>query len=93
MILEAINRDEQSVVFKALLSDVRNFIMAELQRTGQLDDMSVTLQEDAAVFFAQRNDLSDDESKETLQKIINVLKNQDFIGAANNSMMMNQLQN
>ena len=62
MILKAILKDEQPEVFEALLVDVRNF-MIELKRTGQLDAISVTLQEDAAVFFARRRVLSEAGSK------------------------------
>ena len=74
MILEAIRRDNQAVVFEALLADVRNF-MTELKRTGSLTALSVTLQNDAAVFFSRRNDLCDSGSKAALQQINNILKN------------------
>ena len=50
MILQAIKKDEQAEVFEALLADVGNF-MNELIRTGELADISIELQEDAAVFF------------------------------------------
>ena len=73
-ILEAIKKDGQPGVFEALLDDVRNFI-AELKLTGKLDDISVELQEDAAVFFARKRVLSEDGSKKALQLICNVLKN------------------
>ena len=75
MILQAIKRDDLPAVFKALLADTRNY-MAELLRTGELSAMSITLQEDAAVFFAKRNKLSDPGSKKALQKINNILKSQ-----------------
>ena len=86
MILEAIEKDDQSEVFEALLVDVRN-CMTELQRTGQLNAMSITLQDDAAIFFAQRRDMSDSGSKKALQKIVNILKKQETAGAANDTMI------
>ena len=73
-ILAAIKKDEQPEHFEALLVEVTNF-MAVAKRTGALDDMSVALQEDAAVFFARRRVLSEAESKKALQKINNILKN------------------
>ena len=73
-VLAAIKKDEQPEVFEALLADVRNF-MTELKRTGQLDAISVELQDDAAVFFARRRVLSEAGSKEALQQINNILKN------------------
>ena len=86
MILEAIEKDDQSEVFEALLVDVRN-CMTELQRTGQLNAMSITLQDDAAIFFAQRRDMSDSGSKKALQKIVNILKKQETAGVANDTIM------
>ena len=51
-------------------------MMEQLKRSPeQLDVLSVQIQEDAAVFFARRRVLSDDESKKALQKINNILKN------------------
>ena len=73
-ILQAIKKDEQPEVFQALLADVRKF-MTEVKRTGQLEHISVTLQDDAAVFFARRRVLSESGSKEALQLINNTLKN------------------
>ena len=73
MILEAIRKDKQAVVFEALLADVRN-LMTELKRTGQLDALSITLQEDAAGFFTRRDKLTDPESKKALQLICNILR-------------------
>ena len=73
MILEAIRKDKQAVVFEALLTDVRS-LMTELKRTGQLDDLSVTLQDDAAGFFKRRDKLTDPESKKALQLICNILR-------------------
>ena len=64
-ILQAIKKDEQPESFEALLAEVRNF-MTEQKRTGQLEAISVTLQDDAAVFFARRRVLSDDGSKKVL---------------------------
>ena len=74
MIHTAIKKDEQPQVFESLLANVRNF-MTEAKRTGKLDAISVTLQEDAAVFFARRRVLSDPGSKKALQMINNILKN------------------
>ena len=45
-VLAAIKNDEQPEYFEALVTDITNF-MAELKRTGELDAISVTLQEDA----------------------------------------------
>ena len=73
-ILLAIKKDESPEHFQGLLAEVNNFV-AELKRTGQLDAISVTLQDDAAVFFARRRVLSDDGSKKALQMINNILKN------------------
>ena len=73
-ILQAIKKDEQPEVFQALLADVRKF-MTEAKRTGQIEHISVTLQDDAAVFFARRRVLSESGSKEALQLINNTLKN------------------
>ena len=92
MIHESIKKDDQPVVFEALLADVDNY-MTELKRTGQLAFMSIPLQEDAAVFFSRRTILSYPDSKKALQKIINILKKQETAGAANDSMMMDQSQN
>ena len=74
-VLAAIKKDEQPDHFEALLVEVTAFIN-EAGRSGQLDTISVTLQEDAAVFFARRRVLSDAGSKQVLQKICNVCKNQ-----------------
>ena len=74
-VLAAIKKDEQPDHFEAILVEVTAFIK-EAGRSGQLDTISVTLQEDAAVFFARRRVLSDAGSKQVLQKICNVCKNQ-----------------
>ena len=42
MIHEAIKKDDQPEIFEALLANVRNY-MIELERTRQLDAISVTL--------------------------------------------------
>ena len=49
--------------------------MQDLIDKGELDDISIELQEDAAVFFKKRNKINNSESKRTLQMIIKVLKN------------------
>ena len=49
--------------------------MTELKSNEELDAISVTLQDDAAVFFSRRKLLSNDESKNALQTIVNILKN------------------
>ena len=49
-ILTAIIKDDPPRVFEALVADVRRY-MEQIIRTGQLSAMSITLQEDAAMFF------------------------------------------
>ena len=72
-ILDAIKKDAQDKVFAARLADVSK-LMTELKRTGELDAISVTLQNDAALFFSRRREVTDSDGKASLQQIINILK-------------------
>ena len=72
-ILDAIKKDAQNKVFAARLADVSK-LMTELKRTGELDAISVTLQNDAALFFSRRREVTDSDGKASLQQIINILK-------------------
>ena len=72
-ILDAIKSDAGNKVFAARLDDVSK-LMTELKRTGELDAISVTLQNDAALFFSRRKEVSDSDGKASLQQIINILK-------------------
>ena len=73
-ILAAVKKNEQQNVFEALHDDVTKFI-AKVEGKGMLDAISVTLQDDAQVFFDRRRVLDDAASKQTLQKICNLCKN------------------
>ena len=73
-ILAAIKKNEQQNVFEALHDDVAKFI-AKVEGKGMLHAISVTLQDDAQVFFDRRRVLEDAASKQTLQKICNLCKN------------------
>ena len=72
-ILDAIISDAGNKVFAARLADVSK-LMTELKRTGELDAISVTLQNDAALFFSRRREVTDSDGKASLQQIINILK-------------------
>ena len=50
--------------------------MQDLIEKGELDEISIELQEDAALFFSRRNMMTDSDSKKTLQMINKVLKTQ-----------------
>ena len=65
-ILAAIQNDEQANVFEALVADVSNY-MTELKRKGKLAKRSLSLQEDAAILFNRRRELSDSGSRKALQ--------------------------
>ena len=73
MISQQIKNDAQPVVFEALTTKVRNLI-AELKRDEKFDEMSITFQNDAGVFIKRKQALSDEGSKNALQKLYNILK-------------------
>ena len=72
-ILDAIKSDAQKKVFAARLADVSK-LMTELKQTGEIDAISVTLQNDAAMFFSKRKEVTDSDGRASLQQIINILK-------------------
>ena len=72
-IIAAIENDDQANVFEALVADVSNY-MTELKRKGKLAKRSLSLQEDAAILFSRRRELSDSGSRKALQQLVNILK-------------------
>ena len=72
-ILDAIKSDAQKKVFAARLADVSK-LMTELKQTGEIDAISVALQNDAAMFFSKRKEVTDSDGRASLQQIINILK-------------------
>ena len=72
-IIAAIENDDQANVFEALVADVSNY-MTELKRKGKLAKRSLSLQEDAAILFNRRRELSDSGSRKALQQLVNILK-------------------